>query len=124
MLRSRHIEITLLDMDREVLTTKGFPQGEVHLPLDGLLAVLSQSPYHAEGYADNILLAVQGRFITIMNYRLQQLTNWCRRENLRLNAFKTLVIPFTYKRKGLGTFRTLETMSSVLPSPVRQNIWE
>lgn len=43
----------------------------------------------------------------IMNKGLRQLADWCRRENLKVNASKRVVIPFTRKRKGLGAFQNV-----------------
>lgn len=42
-----------------------------------------------------------------MDEGLWPLVNWCMREKLRVNAFKTVIIPFTHKRKGLEQFCSL-----------------
>lgn len=71
-----------------------------------LLSELNEGSYHVQGYANDTDLAGQGRFseaiADIMNEGLQQLVNWCRRQNLRVNASKMVILPFTHKRNGLG----------------------
>lgn len=87
----------------------------------------SRCPYHVQGYADYIVLAVEGKFAEnltcIMNKGLRQVVNWCKRENLRVSTPKMVIVPLTLKRKGLGAYCILKINESVLPFPARLNIW-
>lgn len=57
----------------------------------------------------------------IMNGMLWQLVTWCEMEDLRVNASKMVIVPFTSERKCLGA--SLELIINVLLFPVLPNIW-
>jgi ribonuclease HI len=117
MLRSRKIQSTILNVTQEITATRGCPQGGVLSPLlwslvvDSLLVTLDQGPYHVQGYADDIALVVQGKFpetlTDIMNEGLRLINEWCNWEGLCVNPSKTVIVPFTRMRKGLGAFSNL-----------------
>uniref|UniRef100_A0A1B6KRF7 RNase H type-1 domain-containing protein n=1 Tax=Graphocephala atropunctata TaxID=36148 RepID=A0A1B6KRF7_9HEMI len=108
MLGSRRIMATLHAESVVIAPTRGCPQGGVLSPLlwnlvvDGLLHRLSNLGIYAQGYADDIVLVVQGRHCNItadiMNVGLRCIHSWCLGEGLNVNPSKTVVVPFTRKK--------------------------
>jgi hypothetical protein len=91
----------------------GCPQGGVLSPLlwnlvDELLAGLNDQDLCAMGYADDIVIIVQGKFThtvrELMQAALNEVVKWTTKEGLRISPQKTVVVPFTNKRniEGLG----------------------
>lgn len=109
MLSNRRVKITLLNSSVEVLTTRGCPQGGVLSPLlwtlavDKLLRLLSDQRIEVQGYADDLVIMVRGFCQSTLSCLLQNALSvvgkWCKDNNLNVNADKTVVIPFTNKRK-------------------------
>lgn len=70
--------------------------------MDDLLRHISQTGTYIQGYADDIVLMVQGKFIDtvvdVINNSLLEVSRWCNRVGLRVNAAKTVIVPFTLKR--------------------------
>ncbi len=105
LLQSRSIKSTLLNETLEVSTVRGCPQGGVLSPLlwnlvvDGLLTQITNTGTHIQGYADDIVIMVRGRFMEtvadVMNEKLKEVLSWCSREGLNVNPAKTTVLPFT-----------------------------
>ena len=123
MLHSRRTRADLLDDSVVITPVKGCPQGGVLSPLlwnlvvDGLLLDLSNKGIFAQGYADDVVLMVQGKFTNtvadIMNDSLRHVTNWCQREGLSINPSKTVVVPFT-RKKNLESLSRLRIGSTQL----------
>jgi hypothetical protein len=65
------------------------------------------------GYADDIVITVQGKFThtvrELMQAALNEVVNWATKEGLSVSSQKTVVVPFTNKRKieGLGPLTLL-----------------
>lgn len=108
MLRCRRVKATLQGESVEVTPTRGCPQGGVLSPLlwnlvvDGLLVELTDAGIYIQGYADDIVLMVQGKYCNVvadmMNVGLRLVNRWCEREGLSVNPLKTVIVPFTRKR--------------------------
>ncbi len=107
-LRTRRVQSSLLNETRSVCTVRGCPQGGVLSPLlwnlvvDDLLRLITETGIHIQGYADDIVLIVQGKFIDtvvdVMNNSLRDVSTWCNKVGLKVNPAKTVVLPFTRKR--------------------------
>ena len=108
MLRSRRARASLRGESMEAVPVKGCPQGGVLSPLlwnlvvDSLLTELSEANIYAQGYADDIVIMVQGKYCNvvadIMNANLRRVNSWCNREGLSINPAKTIIVPFTRKK--------------------------
>lgn len=108
MLNSRLIKSTLLGEELLATATKGCPQGGVLSPtlwslvIDSLLEELNTGPVQTVGYADDLVILVNGKFPSIvagiMNEALIKVEKWCNMYQLSINPSKTVVIPFTRKR--------------------------
>lgn len=125
MLHSRRTRASLRGESMEAVPTKGCPQGGVLSPLlwnlvvDGLLDKLSEADIYAQGYADDIVLMVQGKYCNvvadIMNVGLRCVQTWCQREGLSVNPTKTTIVPFTRKKN-------LESLSRLRLGPSKLSI--
>jgi hypothetical protein len=77
----------------------------------------------AMGYADDIVIIVQGKFThtvrELMQAALNEVVKWTTKEGLSISPQKTVVVPFTNKRniEGLGPLillgRQLQLMDGV-----------
>ena len=73
-LHNRSMQVNLLGKTREVVTTRGCPQGGVLSPLlwslvvDDLLVKMSEKGYFLQGYADDLTLAVEGKCPHILRH--------------------------------------------------------
>ena len=91
--------------------TRGSPQGGVLSPLvwnlimDKLLTDLSASPVRAIGYADDILLLINGvdggSMRDLMQAALNTVLRWGKTNGLTFNPAKTQCTIFTQKRNKL-----------------------
>ena len=109
MLTSREISASLGDTSITITAAKGCPQGGVLSPLlwslvvDSLLRKLTLLGYDVIGYADDVVLVIRGKFDSTLSDRLQSALNctlaWCEQEGLTINPTKTVIIPFTNRRK-------------------------
>ena len=96
---------------------KGCPQGGVLSPLlwnlvvDRLLTVTNYLGFNTFGYADDIVIIVQGKFAhtirEIMQNSLNVVAKWAVKEGLNISPHKTAMVPFTNRRKteGLGPLK-------------------
>lgn len=118
MLDSREVLAELGGTSVTVKTTRGCPQGGVLSPLlwslvvDDLLKKLSELGFEVIGFADDVVILVRGKFEEIITERMQYALNftfeWCKNEGLNINPKKTVVVPFTRKRKILLKTLTLD----------------
>lgn len=109
MLISREISASLGDTSIVITASKGCPQGGVLSPLlwslvvDVLLQNLTQLGYEVIGYADDVVLIIRSKCDATLSSRLQSALNhtsyWCTKEGLSINPSKTVIIPFTNRRK-------------------------
>lgn len=114
MLRQRMVFTTFADQTLASRVAAGCPQGGVLSPLlwnlvmDGLLVELNNEGYSSLGYADDLVILVEGKFSITIRERMQRALNvvnrWCSREGLKVSPPKTTLVPFTRRRKleGLG----------------------
>lgn len=108
MLDGRLIMSSLMGDEILATTTKGCPQGGVLSPtlwslvVNSLLEELNSGPTYTVGYADDLVILVNGKFpgtvSGIMNEALRKVERWCQNHQLSINPGKTVVIPFTRKR--------------------------
>lgn len=116
MLDNRIVSAELGISTLTVKTTRGCPQGGVLSPLlwslvvDDLLNKLTDDGFEVIGFADDLVILVRGKFDLTISERMQHALNltsqWCRNEKLNVNAAKTVLIPFTRRRKL--TLKTLK----------------
>jgi hypothetical protein len=112
MLESRNISTTLSVETLGVAAARGCSQGRVLSPLLWSLVVddlwgLNSNGYYTVGYADDIAILINGKFLhtvpEVLQTALRTVQKWCERTNLSINPNKMVIIPFTRKRdiKGL-----------------------
>ena len=116
VLESRLIHTSLMGSSLTAKITRGCPQGGVLSPLlwnlvDRLLTVTNDLGFSTFGYADDIVIIVQGKFahtvIEIMQNTLNLVVKWAVKEGLNISPHKTAMVPFTNRRKieGLGSLK-------------------
>jgi hypothetical protein len=91
---------------------KGYPHGGMFLPLlwslgvDDLFWELNNDGHYTVGYAKDTAILIIGKFLQmvpeVVQTSLCTVQQWCNRTNLHFNRNKTVVIPFTRKRKLKG----------------------
>ncbi|XP_047987119.1 uncharacterized protein LOC125226977 [Leguminivora glycinivorella] len=109
MLSNRKVRLDLLDTTLEVTTARGCPQGGVLSPLlwtlavDGLLRRMADLQIDTQGYADDLVVTVRGNCQSTISYLMQRALNtinaWCGENELSINADKTIIVPFTNKKR-------------------------
>jgi hypothetical protein len=107
MLESRRITAKIGVETVTATAITGCPQGGVLSPLlwslviDDLLTTLTLSGYEVQGYADDLVIIVRGKYESvlsgIMQTALNKVHNWCLR-GLSVNPAKTIIVPFTRRR--------------------------
>lgn len=114
MLVSRKITSKLGNESVTITAIRGCPQGGVLSPLlwslviDELLDKLHLLGYNAIGYADDLVIIVSGGNECTLSASMQQallvISNWCTKEGLSINPSKTVLVPFTKRRRlNLGS---------------------
>jgi hypothetical protein len=79
-----------------------------NLVADRLLTTTNDLGFSTFGYADDIVIIVQSKFVhtfrEIMQKALNVVVKWAAKEGLNINPHKTAIVPFTNKKKieGLG----------------------
>ena len=116
MLESRLILTSLMGSSLTARVVGGSPQGGVLSPLlwnldvDRLLVVTNDLGFSTFGYADDIVIRVQGKFAhsvrEIMQEALNVVVKWAVKEGLNISPHKTAIVTFTNRRKseGIGPF--------------------
>ena len=114
MLESRIVHTSLMGSSLTAKVVDGCPQGGVLSPLlwnllvDRLLTITNYLGFNTFGYADDIVIIVQGKFAhavrEIMQEALNVIVKWAVKEGLKISPHKTAIVPFTNKRntEGLG----------------------
>jgi hypothetical protein len=117
MLEDRLVLTTLMGNSIIAKVMRGYPQGRVLSPLlwnlvvDRLLIAANDLDFSTFGYADDIVIIVQGKFSytvrEVMQNALNMVSKWAAREGLNISPHKTAIIPFTNRRKieGLGPLK-------------------
>ena len=113
-LEGRLATAALGDATRNVVVSRGCPQGGVLSPLlwclvvNELLARLNEGNIYTQGYADDICLLVVGKFPNtlsgLIQWALRTVEEWCEGLGLSVNPDKTGLVAFTRKRKLPGFF--------------------
>lgn len=109
MLTHRGARLALQQTSIEISTARGCPQGGVLSPLlwtlavDQLLYRLANLHIDAQGYADDLVIVVRGfcqsTISSIMQRGLNTVSDWCGKSGLSVNAEKTVIVPFTKKKR-------------------------
>ena len=109
MLESRIVHTSLIGSSLTARVVGGCPQRGVLSPLlwnlvvDRLLAVTNDLGFSTFGYADDIVIIVQGKSAhtvrEIMQEALNVVVKWAVKEGLNINPHKTVIVPFTNRRK-------------------------
>ena len=117
ILKHRIITAQLGSESVTIKAVKGCPQGGVLSPLlwslvvDGLLTMLSNRGLDVQGYADDLTVIISGKYDNIISELMQDalklIWQWCRQEGLSINPNKTVIVPFTKRRKLTLTNPTL-----------------
>ena len=109
LLLNRSIIATHQNYSIKRSVNRGCPQGGILSPLlwntvaNQLLNVLSSHKIWCLGYADDIVIAVEGTHINtcveVSQYALSLIEKWCQANSLSVNASKTEALLVTKKRK-------------------------
>jgi hypothetical protein len=114
MLEGRLVHTSLMGSSITAKVMRGCPQGGVLSPLlwnlvvDRLLTATNNLGFSTFGYADDIVIIVQGKFPhtvrEIMQNALNMVAKWAAKEGLNISPHKTAIVPLTNRRKieGLG----------------------
>jgi hypothetical protein len=113
MLRCRLVHASLMGCSLTVKVAGGCPQGVLsplmwNLVVDRLLTATNDLGFSTFGYADDIVITIQGKFIHTVRDIMQQALNvvdkWAKKEGLNISPQKPAIVPFTNRRKleGLG----------------------
>ena len=112
MLKSREIQCTIFKDTVKILTTRGCPQGGVLSPLlwnlvaNELIVLLNKKGFRTIGFADDVFISITGKFLDTLSNLLQSalnlVQNWCTKVGLKVNPNKTVIVPFTNRRKLQG----------------------
>jgi len=77
-----------------------------NLVVDKLMAVTNDLGFSTFGYADGIVIIVQGKYAhtlrEIMQEALNVVVKWADKEGLNISPYKTATVPFTTRRKIVG----------------------
>ena len=129
MLSKREISANLGSSTIRVRAVKGCPQGGVLSPLlwslivDDLLKNLTAQGFEIIGFADDIVIIVRGKYDSTIANRMQIALNfvsvWCDKEGLNINPSKTIIVPFTRKRKFSINNLTLKDIPLELSDSVK-----
>ena len=108
MLKSRKITVSYFEDKIEATVSRGCPQGGVLSPLlwclvvNELLTKISQNGMFVQGYADDLVILIRGRFpgtlCDITQQALRLVETWCDDNGLSVNPTKTELVLFTKKR--------------------------
>jgi hypothetical protein len=117
MLESRLVHTSIMGSTLTANIVGGCPQGGVLSPLlwnlvvDRLLSITNDLGFRTFGYADDIVIIVQGTFANnvreIMQEALNVVAKWAAKEGLSISPQKTAMVPFNNRRKteGLGPLK-------------------
>jgi hypothetical protein len=123
MLEGRLVHTSLMGSNLTAQVVGGCPQGGVLSPLlwnlvvDRLLIVTNDLGFRTLGYADDIVIMVQGKFEhtvrELMQSALDVVVNWVVKEGLNISPHKTTILSFTNRRK-VGDLRPITLLGKEL----------
>lgn len=109
MLKSRTVVANYINESITGQVNKGCPQGGVLSPIlwnmviDDLLRKLNNAGYNTEGFADDIVILLIGKFeetlCSLMKSALSIVEKWCQENGLSINKQKTKLMLFTNRKK-------------------------
>jgi hypothetical protein len=112
MLECRLVHISLMGSSLTATVVGGCPRGGVLSPLlcnlfaARLLTATNDLGFSIFGYADDIVIIVQGKFAytvrEIMQKAFTVVAKWAVKEGLNISPHKTAIVPFTNRRKLRG----------------------
>lgn len=118
MLSCRRVKVSVAGESVVVGTDRGCPQGGILSPLlwsiviDDLLTILTDNGFMVQGYADDLVIMIREKMDAIASQRMQRaldtIQTWCQGQGLRINPQKTIIVPFTKRRKLLLRAPTLD----------------
>jgi len=110
VLKFRNVTADLQGVSKTITPTRGSPQGGVLSPLvwnlimDSLLTQFEREAVHVVGYADDVLLMVEGNVASVMGQIMQgaldKVSVWARDNGLTFNPTKTQVTLFGRAKRG------------------------
>lgn len=87
---------------------------------------LEQRHLRVQGCADDTVPTVHWEFLGsvtgIVQERLRELDDWWKRETLKENPSRTVIVPFSRNRKDLGGFATCRSTVIALAHPAQLHI--
>lgn len=108
MLQSRVVTVSSGDVTKTAWVIRGCPQGGVLSPLlwslviDSLLVEMNQERFYTQGYSDDGVTLIAGKFLgtigEVMQTALNRVQKWCQDRGLSVNPSKTEMVLFTRKR--------------------------
>jgi len=112
MLESRMAHTSIMGSSLTAKVVGGCPQRGVLSPIlwnlvvDRLLTITNNLGFNTFGYADDIIIVVQGKFAhtvrEIMQEALNVVVKWAVKEGLNISPHKTAIVPFTNRRNTEG----------------------
>jgi hypothetical protein len=109
MLERRLVHTSLMGSSLTAKVVEGCPQDRVLSPLlwnlvvDRFLVATNDLGFSTFGYADDIVIIVQGKFAhtlrELMQDALSVMVEWAIKEGLNISPHKTAIVPFTNRRK-------------------------
>jgi len=114
LLESRLVHTSIMGSSLTAKVESGCPQRGVLSPLlwnlvfDRFLTITNDLGFRKVGYADNMVIKVQGKFAhtvrDIMQEALNMVVKWAVKEDLNISPHKTAIVPLTNRRntEGLG----------------------
>jgi hypothetical protein len=98
MLESRLLHTSIMGSTLNAKVAGGCRQGGRELVVDKLLAATNKQGSRTFGYADDIIIIVQGKFAHTVRELMQEALNvvnrWTEKEGLSISPHKTAVVPF------------------------------
>jgi len=110
MLEGRLVHTSLMGSSLTAKVVGGCPQAVLspllwNLVVDRLLTLTNDLGFSTFGYADDIVIIVQGKYTQdVMQQALNVVIKWAAKEGLNISPQKTAIVPFTKRKKteGLG----------------------
>ena len=110
MIPNRFTTVSLKHSTKRFEITKGCPQDGVLSPVLWNMVVnnllnkrANKIPDYLQGFADDLVILVEGDDLAVINERTQKsinsVNNWCKNNLPNISSLKTKIIMFTWRRK-------------------------